>query len=79
MKNNILKLGLIELIFTIYILVLIILQITKITSITPILNIAFFIKYTLIFLYYIVNNLNFSCKKILFNYFIFHNHTNFGE
>ena len=43
MKNNILKLGLIELIFTIYILVLIILQITKITSITPILNIAFFL------------------------------------
>lgn len=43
MKNNILKLGFIELIFTIYILVLIILQITKITSITPILNIAFFL------------------------------------
>ncbi len=43
MKNNILKLGLIEIIFIIYILVLIILQITKITSITPILNIAFFL------------------------------------
>lgn len=71
MKNNILKNGLIELVFLIYIILLILLQINNINSIIPILNIAFFLLLgTIIYIKHGYAKSHKITKEITFQYII---------